>query len=422
MAGAPEGERLNVVKKAQPAGRRMRYKIPLAVAAREGPRRGRPKGVVMTIYKFAVGVVLTVAMVAVLGFGALVFSARDFQFGVASISPSTNGLVSFAQLEDANREIDRIEAESAGPRGELLEIEQQIAALDTEVAAAEASLNETRAAMVGAIAGIEARANIAAAESAAADMSAQGLSRRIDALAARSGLSPSDQQGVAQLRVQVQQLADAEGAIDDRSAEREALLTRQRLVGGQVAESNRRIFALQQSVVPDYEHFVRVRGEAEALRTLSPLGVSAYLAQGHPALLSTMLVLLMGALGSLLYLFPAYLNRPAPVTMAEIVVRLIFGMCAALAFYVLANAAIAGFAIGAGVQQATTSSALNPFTVSLVGIVAGVLSEDIAKWIQDRGRGIFAQGGVAAAGGAAAANDPGDNPPGGGLVNNAAIS
>jgi hypothetical protein len=151
-----------------------------------------------------------------------------------------------------------------------------------------------------------------------------------------------------------------------------ALVARQRLVSGQVAEANRRVFALQQSVVPDYEHYQRVRGEAYALRSMSPLGASAFLAQGHPALLSTVLVLLMGALGSLLYLFPAYLNRPVPVTMAEIVVRLIFGMCAALAFYVLANAAIAGFSIASSVQQATTSATLNPFTVSLVGIVAGV--------------------------------------------------
>jgi hypothetical protein len=107
--------------------------------------------------------------------------------------------------------------------------------------------------------------------------------------------------------------------------------------------------------------------------------------------------------------------------MAEIAVRLIFGMCAALAFYVLANAAIAGFSIGAGVTQATTSSLLNPFTVSLVGIVAGVLSEDIAKWIQDRGRGIFTQGQVSTGAVGAAQAPPPEPAPTGGLVNNNAI-
>jgi hypothetical protein len=373
----------------------------------------------MTFYKFAVGVVLTVAMIAVLGLSALVFSSRDFQFGVAQISPSTNGLISFAALDAADQQIQQLESESSGPRGELLEIDQQIASLDAQVQGAEASTNEARAAMVGAIADIETRANVQTAESAAADMTAQGLSQRVNALAARPGLPPADQQGVAQLRSQVQQLAEQEEALDDRGAERSALVARQRLVSGQVAEANRRVFALQQSVVPDYEHYTRVRGEAYALRNLSPLGASAYLAQGHPALLSTVLVLLMGALGSLLYLFPAYLNRPVPVTMAEIVVRLIFGMCAALAFYVLANAAIAGFSIASSVTQATTSSTLNPFTVSLVGIVAGVLSEDIAKWIQDRGRGIFQQGGVGAS---APVQSPPEPAPTGGLVNNNAIS
>jgi hypothetical protein len=383
----------------------------------------------MTLYKFGVGVVLAVAMTGVLTMSALVFSSRDFQFGVAQISPSTNGLISFAQLEEVDRQVQQIEAESAGPRGEQLQVEQQIATLDAETQTAEANANDARASMVGAIAELETRASVATAESAAADMSAQGLSQRINALASRPGLPPADQQGVAQLQTQVQQLASQEENLDDRGAERAQLVARQRLVSGQVAEANRRVFALQQTVVPDYEHFTRVRGEAHALAAMSPLGVSAFLAQGHPALLSTVLVLLMGALGSLLYLFPAYLNRAEPVTMAEIVVRLIFGMCAALAFYVLANAAIAGFSIASSVQQATTSSMLNPFTVSLVGIVAGVLSEDIAKWIQDRGRGIFTQGGgsapapsTAAAPASSSNNNGDDGPPGGGLVNNQAIS
>ena len=90
------------------------------------------------------------------------------------------------------------------------------------------------------------------------------------------------------------------------------------------------------------------------------------------------------------------------------------GMCAALALYVLLNATIAGISITQNNAQASTSSLLNPFTVSLIGIIAGVLSEDIAKWIQDRGRGIFTQGGAPAAA-QPAADDTGSmiNPHGG---------
>jgi hypothetical protein len=371
----------------------------------------------MTFYKFAVGVVLAIAMVAVLSMSALVFSSRDFQFGVAQVSPSTNGLVDFHRLAEVDREIARINAETTVPRGQLAQVTSRITALDNQARAATEDANRERGEIVGAIAQVERHSNVAGAN---ADTSAQGLSQRIVTLAGRPGLSSADQQSLVALRARADNLAQSEQGADDAQGQRATLLASQRVLEAEMAEPRARIFALQQSVVPDYEHYQRVSNEARALMTLSPLGVSAYLAQGHPALLSTCLVLLMGALGSLLYLFPAYLNRPAPVTMAEIAVRLIFGMCAALAFYVLANAAVAGFSIGAGVTQATTSSLLNPFTVSLVGIVAGVLSEDIAHWIQERGRGIFTQGQISS--GAAGSGQAAAESPTGGLVNNQAIS
>ncbi|MEQ1617750.1 MAG: hypothetical protein ABL883_05350 [Terricaulis sp.] len=350
----------------------------------------------MTFYKFTVGLVLTVAMIAVLGFGALVFSARDFQYGVADISSSTRGVIDFSQLAKAETQVAAILEETKGPRGEHAQIQEQLSALDGEAQQAAANANTARAGMVGAIAAIEQRARVQSAASAAADLSTQGLTQRVNALASRSGLAPDDQQSLATLRTQAEQLSVSDERVAEANEARAALVTRRDLVGGQVEESNRRIQAAQRAVLAETDQYERIRSEANALRNLSPLGLSAYLAQGHPALLSTMLVLLMGALGSLLYLFPAYLNRPQPVTMAEIAVRLIFGMCAALAVYVLANAAVSSFSFGSGPAQAGTSSNLNPFTVSLFGIVAGVLSEDIAKWIQDRGRGIFTQepGGV----------------------------
>jgi hypothetical protein len=374
----------------------------------------------MTFYKFAVGVVLTLAMIVVLTLSALVFSARDFQWGVAQAAPASNGLVSFEKVREADQRIAVLEAASAAPRGELAEIEQAIAAIDNRLASAEAAANDTRAMLVGGVAEIEQR--VGGEAQAAGDMSTAALTQRVNALAARPGLSAADQQAIAALATQTQQLARQEATLGASDAERAALVARQRTVGAEVAEANRAIFALQQGVVQNYEFYPRISSEVAALTKMSPWGVSAFLAQGHPALLSTMLVLLMGGLGSLLYLFPAYLNRPVAVSMAEVLVRLIFGACAALAFYVLANAALAGFSFSAGVEQTTTSSALNPFTVSLVGIVAGVLSEDIAKWIEERGRGIFAQGGGAAAAAVSAAAQPADPATGGGLVNNQAIS
>lgn len=368
----------------------------------------------MTLYKFSVGAVLAVAMVGVLGAGALTFSSRDFQFGVAQLSPSTGGRVDFAQLERVEQEIAVIREQSKETREQFTDVQERINALDRT----QADASQTRAEITGDVAAIEQRAGVESASSA----ETQALTRRINTLVAQPSLEPADRQRVATLASEVTQLAQAESAIAASATERATLTEQRRLLADQVARVDGQIYALQAQVVPEREHYERIRNEARALQSMSVMGVSAYLAQGHPSLLSTLLVLLMGALGSLLYLFPAYLNRPQPVTLSEVFVRLIFGMCAALAVYVLANA-LASFSVsgGATAQLTTTSATLNPFTVSLIGIVAGVMSEDIAKWIQDRGRGIFTSGGAGAQRPAAAPAAPADTSPTGGLVNNDAI-
>ncbi|MDX2277774.1 MAG: hypothetical protein NW206_20165 [Hyphomonadaceae bacterium] len=375
----------------------------------------------MSLYKWIVGIVLTVVMVSVLASSAILFSARDFQYGLRDIVP--NGLVQVDRMLAIQDQLAELEARVEEPRGQQLALEQQVASFDAELAALDESINTTRGEIAAQLAEIETAAQV---QSNTADADSVALSARAAALAARPNLPAQDQQKLATLRGRLDQLAEQEQNRALRYSERTSVAAQAENISRQVAEQRSGALALQTSVVPDASMYERVRGEVMALQNLSPYGISAYLAQGHPALLSTVLVLLMGALGSLLYLFPAYLNRPQPVTLEEIAVRVIFGMCAALAFYVLANATVAGFSIGAGVAQANTASTLNPFTVSLIGIVAGVLAEDIAKWIQDRGRGIFTQGAYTPTSDAAASPPPaassGGDVPGGGLVNNQAIS
>ena len=348
----------------------------------------------MTIYKFAVGVVLTFVMVGVLTIAALLFSARDFQYGLAQLAPQTSGLISVQRVLETDVEIAKLQQDSSGARGDLIAIDQRIADLDRAAQEAQSRVNESRAEIAGSIAEIEQAAGAPVAESAAAgELDAATLNARVMSLASTQHLAPPQQQAVASLRGQVQELATLEDGLGQQDATRLGLVGQQRALGGQVAEADRRVFALQQAVVPNYEIYPRISSEVHALVNMSPLGISATFAQGHPAMVSTILVLLMGALGAILYLFPAYLTRAVPVTFEEIIVRLIFGMCAALAFYVIANATIAGFNLQSGVEQASTAAALNPFTVSLIGIIAGVMAEDIAKWIQDRGRGVLQAGG-----------------------------
>lgn len=375
----------------------------------------------MTMYKFLVGAVLTFAMITVLTLAALSFSARDFQYGVYQVSRETGGLVNFAALERANSEIADIEADLGNTRSELTDIVRQVAELDAQARNASQSAEAARAAVVRAVAEVEQSAG--GAGNAASDAGTDALSQRVLGLSRRAGLTPESQERLVQAQAQLQQLTSAEQSVDELDSRRVELVARQRLLEGQVTEANNRQNGWRGTVIQTASQFDRISAEADALRSMSPWGVSLSLAQGHPALLSTIVVLLMGSLGSLLYLFPAYLNRSIPVTIAEIIVRLIFGMCAALAFYVLANAAVAGFSIGGAstVDAVVTSTALNPFTVSLIGIVAGVLSEDIAKWIAERGRGILTQGGVGAVASPPPPPQPSESAPGGGAVNDYAL-
>lgn len=348
----------------------------------------------ISFHKWMVGIALTVIMVSALGTNALLFSARNFQFNLAQIAPTTNGVISVQELMDVETQIRQIESDTSGPRGELIQVQQQVAALEAAEDATETAANTARAEIAGDIATIEARSGAPVAETAAL-MDAPALEGRIAQLAGRPNLPPEDQQAIASLRGQVQQLGQLEEQLSEGDAERATLVAQQRLVGGQVAEADRRIFALKQTVVPNYEQYDIIHSEVVALINTSPLGVGAGLVQMHPTFMSTVLVLLMGALGAILYLFPAYMSRANPVTFAEIIVRLIFGMCTALAFYIVANATLAGFSFVPGQAAQGAAAMLNPFTVALIGIIAGVMADDIARWIKNRGSELFGAGGPA---------------------------
>ncbi|MGE0595988.1 MAG: hypothetical protein AB7P07_06470 [Hyphomonadaceae bacterium] len=374
----------------------------------------------MSLYKWLVGIVLTILMVTVLAGSTILFSARDFQFGLREVVP--NGLVEVNRILDMQDDIAVLEERIQAPVGEQRALAEQVSSFDDRISEADEAINTTRGEIAAAIAGVEANANV---QSALGEVNAATLRARADALAARTGLPAGDQQTLASLSGRIASLQEQEGARDLLYAERASVASQAENLARRVSEERSGILMLQASVAPNEEAYQRVRAEVLALKNLSPWGISAYLAQGHPALLSSILVLLMGALGALLYLFPAYLNRPQPVKLEEVFVRVIFGMCAALAFYVLANATVAGFSMGANVELASTAATLNPFTVSLIGIVAGVLAEDIAAWVRDRGRGVFTSGSggyTAPPAAAAAASDEDDRAPGGGLVNNQAIN
>lgn len=343
----------------------------------------------MTFHKWMVGLGLAALMIAVLFFNAVLFSARSFQFNIASIDSTSQGIVSVDAIALAEERLAAVEQGAAMPRAELSQIAQNLAALD---AAQEDKRNQAvalQSEIAGEVAAIEAQTGVSVATPAAA-LDEEALADRVAGLA-QMNLPQAATATVQTMRADVDRLNIMLDQLDAGDTERRELLQRQSLLGNQVADAQRQEFAIKQEAVANVELYDRIRIEAEALRTASLFGVGAGLVQAHPTMLSTGLVLLMGLLGAILYLFPAYMSRANPVTFAEIAVRSIFGMVTALAFYIVANASIAGLAFVPG-GTTETATAINPFTVSLIGIVAGIMADDIAKWIQRRGSEIL--GGV----------------------------
>jgi hypothetical protein len=337
----------------------------------------------MSFHKWMVGLGLAFLMVTVLLVNSILFSARSFQFNLASIAPASQGIVSVDRLKEAEQSIEQVRQGVAIPRAELAQIDQQLRELDAKAEAARNDAVEHRTAIASSVAAIEARNQIVTAQAVSA-LDDDALIDRVNALAA-ARLPQADIAAVESARGATAQLNAALDLVDQAEDQRRELVTRQSLLGGQVAGADTQIFAIKQGVVDNYEQYDRIKNEALSLMASSPLGIGAALVQGHPTFLSTILVLLMGLLGAILYLFPAYMSRPTPVTFAEIAVRSIFGMVTALAFYIVANASIAGLAFVPGGSSGDMASAMNPFTVSLIGIVAGIMADDIAKWIHRRG-------------------------------------
>jgi hypothetical protein len=350
------------------------------------------------VHKWLVGFFLAVLMVTVLAICSFLFSARSFQFNLAQVSPGTNGILSVEQLDEVDAEIRKIEADTAGPRGERRTIEDRLSVLNGEIEAQQRQISQTMADLALTVAQLEDTIGSAAGAQPAASLDSEQLEARAASLISTPGLQAQHSSTASNIREGVVRLRQLEGSVAAREQERRELQVNQRRVGGLVAESDNRIIALKQTIVDDYANYDRIRSEAQALRNTSPLNIGTSLVSAHPTFMSTLLVLLMGALGAILYLFPAYMGRPNPVTFAEIIVRMIFGMVTALAFYIVANATIAGLSFVPGQAAQANAALLNPFTVGLVGIVAGIMADDIAKWIQRRGSEILGgrQGATAA--------------------------
>jgi len=323
-----------------------------------------------TLHEWIVGFVLLILIVYTLMATAILFSTSSFQVFMQQVAPATGGLIDIRQLQRADSEISVLQAETAAPRGELIEVEQQVAQLESRTSAAQVQADEMRAALVQRIAELEASAG--AGPAASGDLSAAALSERAARLLQRS-LTPADQQSLARVRTEINNLATLEDTVAELDASRSSLVARQRLVGGQVAESQRRIYALQQSVVPEISVYNRVRASVAAIESATPMGVGATLIRSDPSFLQLVLAMASGALGGLLFLLPTFAARAYPVTLAMVVSRLVLGMVGGFAGLLISYLIFAGFS-----AEQSFSGLVNPFMVAFTGIAGGAIADEIA--------------------------------------------
>lgn len=364
----------------------------------------------MTLKRWFAGFFLLLLMVAALFMNSILFSARSFQHNLFTADPGSGGVISLAELAAVDVQVAELERQTAPQRGEAAMAEQKAATAQLELDIARDAVAAMQVKLLSTVAAIEERASLPpAAGTGAFDVA--DVAQRLERIGAQRATAAQTREAVIAARADLIKLADAEEALGPKEEDLARLEAEKRRVGEFIETSNRAVLGLKGQFG---DNFQRIRNEARALEASSPFGLGSKLVSMHPTFLTTILVCLMGALGALLYLFPAYLNRDNNIYFADIVVRLVFGMVTALAFYIVANASIAGFTFMPGESaNSNTGASLNPFAVSLLGIIAGIMADDIAAWIRERGREVFGGARASSPPRAAPAGDSMPNPHGG---------
>lgn len=118
--------------------------------------------------------------------------------------------------------------------------------------------------------------------------------------------------------------------------------------------------------------------------------LSSLLITTRPDMLSLWLVILMGVLGSSLQMTSTYYKDPdREVTIGSYFLHLSVGAITALAIFIVAKA---GVPVIADASRLGGDAAINPYFVSFLAIVSGLLSESALASIEAQGRRLFGEG------------------------------
>lgn len=139
----------------------------------------------------------------------------------------------------------------------------------------------------------------------------------------------------------------------------------------------------REKILSEHESLVDHLNELEYLRKWK----FDLLAMMPDQLLTLLLALSMGALGSVIYLTRTFLDPKSDKPLKWYIFRPILGMVTALAIFILAKSGqiiISDNSISQGI-----SNKLNPFFISFIAIISGILSEQAYEKIQSSGASFF---------------------------------
>lgn len=352
----------------------------------------------MSFHRWFAGFFLLILMITALFLNTAMFSARSFQHHLITIDRNSGGVAVLADIEKVRTQITELENQRKPLMGEAQQAELKMAERQRAVDEAREALQREQIKILASTSALEDAAGVAPpAESAGAAFDADLILQRIASVEGNRAQASATRDGTAAVRTALSDVTRREAELGPKEDELVRAQNELRLISEQLNGSQSQILGLKASYG---ENFDRIYNEAKALKRSSFLGMTETFAAMHPTFVSTILAIVMGALGAILYLFPAYLNPANQITFVVIIVRLFFGMVAALAFYIVAN--VTGVALTSGNGGVTMGGDLNPFMVAFLGIIAGIMADDIAKWLMARGREILggAEGGTPPAGGA----------------------
>ena len=153
---------------------------------------------------------------------------------------------------------------------------------------------------------------------------------------------------------------------------------------GQLFETKESIFAFEDATISFLEE-KEIRNIATELQFITRFFPLLPLIPKY--ILTLILTLAMGALGSLLYITHDYFKRDSDHPISWYLLRPFLGTTTALAMFILAKAG--QMTISGGTAEESLIENLNPFFISFLAIISGLLSEQAIEKIKSAAEPIF---------------------------------